>query len=220
VLAPLVWLPALWLWWRALRRGARWPLAAPLLFVTGLGIVLFAAAVARTGPTASELLRGLWPARPPGASAAPILEAGEQFGVIGVLLLGLGALALVTRAPMVGALALWTVGTGLWLSGGGVRLAAAMAVGPLAAGIAHLANKLGRGRLAGATALAVMAVVSPALDGSSARWSRDARLPAHLLGRALAEVPLRAKVDPGSPEMTGLFHYAASIGLRPDIQVP
>ena len=151
---------------------------------------------------------------------APILEAGEQLGVVGLLLLGLGALALVGRAPMVGALVLWTVGTGLWLSGGGVRLAAAMAVGPLAVGIAHLANKLGRARLAAATALAVMAVVSPALDGGGARWSRDGRLPAHLLGRALVDVPLRAKVDPGSPEMTGLFHYATSLGLRPDIEIP
>jgi hypothetical protein len=61
--------------------------------------------------------------------------------------------------------------------------------------------------------------VSPALDGAGARWSRDARLPAHLLGRALAEVPLRAKVDPGSPEMSGLFRYAVTLGLRPDIQL-
>jgi hypothetical protein len=218
VLAPLVWLPALWLWWRALRRGARWPLAAPLLFVTGLGVVLFAVAVARTGPTISELVRGLWPSRAPGG-LVPVLEAGEQLGVIGLLLLALGALVLVSRAPMAGALVLGTVGAGLWLSGAGVRLAAAMAVAPLAVGIAHLAHKLGRARLAAATALAVMAVVSPALDGASALWSRDARLPAHLLGRALAEVPLRAQVDPGSPEMAGLFHYAASLGLRPDIQL-
>jgi hypothetical protein len=218
VLAPLVWLPALWLWWRALRRGARWPLAAPLLFVTGLGVVLFAVAVARTGPTISELVRGLWPSRAPGGPIA-LLEAGEQLGVVGLLLLALGALVLVSRAPMAGVLVLGTVGAGLWLSGGGVRLAAAMAVAPLAAGIAHLAHKLGHARLAAATALAVMAVVSPALDGAGGRWSRDARLPAHLLGHALAEVPLRAQVDPGSPEMAGLFHYAASLGLRPDIQL-
>jgi hypothetical protein len=95
-----------------------------------------------------------------------------------------------------------------------------MAAAPLAAGIAHLADKLGRARLATAAALAVMTLVAPALDGAGARWSRDARLPAHLLGRALADVPLRAKVDPGSPEMAGLFHYAATLGLRPDIQLP
>jgi hypothetical protein len=221
VLAPLVWLPALWLWWRALRRGARWPLAAPLLFVTGLSVVLFAVAVSRTGPTVPELLRGLWPARAAGpAPLAPILETGEELGVIALLLLAPGILVLVARAPRAGVLVIWTAGAGLWLSGGGVRLAAAVAVAPLAVGIAHLANKLGRARVAAATALAIMAVVSPALDGAGARWSRDARLPAHLLGRALAEVPLRAKVDPGTPAMAGLFHYAVALGLRPDIQLP
>jgi len=220
VAAPLVWLPALWLWWRGLRRGARWPLAAPLVFMTGLGVVLFAVAISSTGPTLGELLRGLWPARPPGpALSAAAVEAGEQLGVVGLLLLALGALVLVARAPAAGALVLGTLGAGLWLSGTGVRLAAAVAVVPLAVGIAHLAAKLGRARLAAATALAIMALVAPALDGGAARWSRDARLPAHLLARALDEVPLRAKVDPGSPQMSGLFHYAASLGLRPDISV-
>ena len=221
VLAPLVWLPTLWLWWRALRQGLRWPLAAPVVFVTGLGVVLFALAVSSTGgPTLGELVRGLWPARAPGPAAiAPIVEAGEELGVIGVLLVALGALVLVARRPLVGALVLWTMGAGLWLSGAGLRLAAAVAVAPLAVGLDHLARKLGRARLAAATALAIMAVVSPALDGGAFRFARDARLPGHLLGRALDEVPLRAQVDPGSAEMSGLFHYAASLGLRPDIVV-
>jgi hypothetical protein len=222
VLAPLVWVPTLWLWWRALRQGLRWPLAAPVVFATGLGVVLFALAVSSTGggPTSGELARGLWPARAPGPAAiAPIVEAGEELGVVGMLLVALGALVLVARLPLVGALVLWTMGAGLWLSGTGVRLAAAVAVAPLAVGLDHLARKLGRARLAAATAIAIMAVVSPALDGGALRFARDARLPGHLLGRALDEVPLRAQVDPGSAEMSGLFHYAASLGLRPDITV-
>jgi hypothetical protein len=220
VAAPLVWLPALFFWFRALRRGARWPLAAPVLFVAGLGVVLFAVAVSRTGPTAGELLGALWPARATGeAVGLAAIEAGDQLGVVGLLLVALGALVLVARAPLAGTLLLGTVGAGVWLSGTGVRLAAAAVAAPLAVGIVHLARKLGRARLAAATAIAVMAVVSPALDGGSFRWTRDGRLPARLLARALVDVPLRARVDPGTPEMSGLFHYAASLGLRPDITV-
>jgi hypothetical protein len=100
-----------------------------------------------------------------------------------------------------------------------VRLAAAAVAAPVAVGVAHLAEKLGRARLAAATAIVVIAAVAPALDGGTERWSRDGRLPAHLLGRALGEAPLRAQVDPGTPEMSGLFHFAASLGLRPDITV-
>ena len=219
VAAPLLWLPALFFWFRALRRGARWPLAAPVLFVGGLGVVLFAVALSPTGPTVGELLGGLWPARAGEAVGPAAIEAGDQLGVVGLLLVALGALVLVARAPLAGILLLGTVGAGVWLSGTGVRLAAAAVAALLAVGIVHLARKLGRARLAAATAIAVMAAVSPALDGGSFRWTRDGRLPARLLARALVEVPLRAKVDPGTPEMSGLFHYAASLGLRPDITV-
>jgi hypothetical protein len=219
VAAPLVWLPALLLWFRALRQGARWPLAAPVVFVAGLGLVLFAVAVSPTGPTLGELLRGLWPAREAAAMVPAAVEAGDQLGVVGLLLVGLGGLVLVSRAPLAGALLLGTAGAGVWLSGTGVRLAAAAVAVPLAVGIVHLARKLGPARLAAATAIAVMAVVSPALDGGSFRWTRDGRRPARLLARALHDVPLRAQVDPGTPEMSGLFRYAASVGLRPDITV-
>jgi hypothetical protein len=191
-----------------------------VVFAAGLGVVLFAVAVSRTGPTLGQVLGGLWPAR---ASALPIapaaIEAGDQLGVVGLLLVALGALVLVARAPLAGALLLWTVAAGVWLSGSGLRLASAAVAAPLAVGIVHLARKLGRARLATATALAVMALVSPALDGGSFRWTRDGRLPARLIGRALGDVPLRARVDPGTPEMSGLFHYAVSLGLRPDIVV-
>jgi hypothetical protein len=217
--APLVWIPAALLWFRALRRGARWPLVAPLLFVAGLSVVLFAVAASDAPSSVGELVRRLWPAAAPSAArVAPTLELGEELGVLGLLLAVVGALVLFGRAPLACALVLWWVGGGLWLSGG-VRLAAAATVAPLAVGIAHLAAKLGRARLAAATAIAVMALVSPALDGGAWRWRRDVRLPARLLTRALDAVPLRAAVDPGTPEMAGLFHYAAALGLRPDLTV-
>jgi hypothetical protein len=164
-------------------------------------------------------LRGLWPAAAARAAlVAPAFDAADELGVVGLLLALTGALVLIGRGPLAGVFVLWTVGAGLWLAGG-VRLAAAAATAPLALGIAHVAAKLGRARLAAATAIAVMALVSPALDGGAHRWSRDTRLPARLLARALDDVPLRAAVDPGTPEMDGLFHYAASLGLRPDLTI-
>jgi hypothetical protein len=84
-------------------------------------------------------------------------------------------------------------------------------------GIAHVCGKIGRARVAAAAAVAIIAAVAPLLDGGPARWTQDAHLPARLLDRALADVPLRADVNPGSPEMTALFRYGHALGLRPDV---
>jgi hypothetical protein len=100
-----------------------------------------------------------------------------------------------------------------------VPLAVAAVAVPLAVGIAQVAGKIGRARVAAAATVAIIAAVAPLLDGGAARWTRDARLPARLLDRALAEVPLRGEVSPGSPEMTALFHYGRALGLRPDVTV-
>jgi hypothetical protein len=225
VAAPLVWIPAAGLWVWSLRRGTRWPLGAPLLFVAGLGVSLFAVAVTESGPTLGELLGRMWPAGGDRSLsgrlaevAGPAREAGEELGVVGLLLAAPGLLVLGGRLPLTFAFVVAALAAGLWLPDG-VRLAAALLAAPMAVGIVHLADKLGRARLAAATALAVMAAIAPALDGGAARWSRDVRLPTHLMVRALSEVPLRATVDPGTPEMAGLFHYAGALGLRPDITV-
>jgi hypothetical protein len=40
-----------------------------------------------------------------------------------------------------------------------------------------------------------------------------------MIERALASVPLRGTVDPGTPQMEGLFRHARLLGLRPDVHL-
>ena len=258
--AALSWGPALATWLWALRRGTRWPLVAPLLFVAGLGVSLAAVAIAVAPAPAGRLAASLWPSpllAHRAATRLAAIEAAEQVGVVGVLLAGAGLLVVAAaRSPglfalcaagLLGAIGI-AAGTapaagaaaGL-LGAAGIAagtapfaaaapfaavapfgavaapLAAAAAAIPLAIGLAHVADRMGRAGVATAAALAVIAAVSPALDGGAARWSRRTRLPGALLTRALGEVPLRAAaVEPGSAQVDALFRYGRAIGLRPD----
>jgi hypothetical protein len=56
------------------------------------------------------------------------------------------------------------------------------------------------------------------MDGGAARWV-GRPLPMRLLDHALNRAEVRSVVDPGTSEMTGLFHYARAIGLRPDLEI-
>jgi hypothetical protein len=225
----------LWIW--SLRRGERWPLVAPLAFVAGVGVLFVAIAAAepaaRLGDVAGQL--GAAPLRHALAIAqAPrVLALGrgpvEDAGVLALLVAGVGLLPVLARAPACAALLLfcgWAalVG-GSAASPGSVDAATAHVVlasliaAPTAAGLAHLAGKLGRARWHAAVALAVIVAVAPALDGGAARWAPARPLAGRLLDRALDRVPVGATVDPGSPELRALFGYAQAIGLRPDAHV-
>jgi len=218
--APLLWGPGLGLWLWALRRGERWALVTPAIFVAGAGVALVSVAIDRPPPTVIELLRHPWHAVPGVAAArAAVTEAGEQIGVLGLLLAAYGVVLVAVRVPVACAVMLWTVAVGAYASGVPLVAATLALAVPIAAGIAQLAGALGRGRVPAAAALSAMAALAPALDGGKARWSPDVRLPARLLERALDDLPPRASVDPGSYEMRSLFRYGAAVGLRPDITI-
>ncbi len=240
VATPLLWPPALLLWTWALRRGQRWTLVAPLMFVVGAAILLVPVAGSSAPAPFTDLLGRLflhdaraslqplsWP-----ALAHVFREASEQLGAIALLIGVVGLAALLVRAPFTFALVLASAVIPLLVASAspGTRLRApdlgaafpllliASAL-PVAVGAAFLSGKLGPARLPTAFVLALTALISPFLDGGNARWMRDSRLPGRLLERGLAQAPLRARVDPGTPEMDGVFRYAKALGLRPDLTV-
>jgi len=235
VAGPLLWPLALGICLWELRRGSRWPLLAPLLFVAGLGGSLLAAAAVPPGPKhVSHLLGSLWPSEEHdrGVVFATAAEFCDELGVVGLLLAAVGTLALLRRAPL---LALWLGFTlvtalllghplahaGLALPSARPGLSAALlaAAVPMCAGGAALAARLGRARIVTAIVLAALVVVSPVFDGGTSRWRRDTHAPERLLEHALLRSPLRASVDPGTPEMDGLLRYGAALGLRPDLEI-
>ena len=235
IAGPLLWPPlaALSLW--SLRKGARWPLLAPLCFVVGWGGAgLGTLAAASTALSASSLLPHM---RSLAVSARATLlstaiELGDEVGVIGVLLAAIGMVALASRALVLSA---WLALTGLTsllfarlADPVGDAMAAARAAMPLAivvsfvfasVGLLHVSARLGRARMASSLALAVILLFSPALDRGSSRWHRRAGPPMHLLDRALERARLRSMVLPGSAEMEGLFRLARAMGLRPDLEI-
>jgi hypothetical protein len=215
---PLIWAPVLALWLRGMLRNQRWSLLAPVLFAAGAAVALFSVVAAGGAVSLHELIARSWPAATGGARGA-VLEAAEQVGVLGLLLGALGLTVLALRAPLAALLIAGATAIGLWISGDGVILALAALAPPLAVGIAQVAGKLGRARLAAAAAVVAMTVVPPALDGGASRWRRDLRMPARLIEHALARAPVRARIDPGSASMDGLFRYAALLGLRQDLTV-
>jgi hypothetical protein len=182
-------------------------------------VVLSVAAVSSAPLSLGQVIERLWPVGTPGIEdlaqglrggvSTSVREAGieaaEQLGVVGLLLAAVGTLMLGARRPLAFALVAWAIVAGLWLSGEGARLAMVVAVAPLAVGLSHVASKLGRARAAGVVTLAFMTIASTALDGGMLRWRTDARLPVRLASRALQDLPLRASVDPGTPEMASLF---------------
>jgi hypothetical protein len=235
VAGPLLWPLTLGLWLWELRRGSRWPLWAPMLFVAALGGSLLAGVAASGTPVnVGHLLGSLWPVGTQDhvAVVGTARELCDELGVVGLLLAGVGTLALLRRAPLVAGWFGFTLVTALLLghSPAQGRLAfestraslpaALMAAAvPMCAGAAAVAARLGRARTATAIVLAALAVVSPVLDGGASRWRRDIRGPERLLELALARAALRGSVDPGTPEMDGLFRYAAALGLRPDLEI-
>jgi hypothetical protein len=235
VAGPLLWPLTLGLWLWELRRGSRWPLLAPLLFVAALGGSLLASTAASANPShVTHLLGNLWPTGMHDGAAAvrTAAELADELGVVGLLLGGVGTLALLRRAPLVAFWFGFTLVTALLLghspaqSGlyfeptrAGLPAALLAAAVPMSAGAAEVAARLGRARIVTAIVLAALAVVSPVLDGGASRWRRDAHGPERLLEHALLRSPLRASVDPGTAEMDGLFRYGAALGLRPDLEI-
>lgn len=225
VAAPLVWPLAVGLTLRGLTRGERWPVLAPLLFCAALGIGLYGVAAESGAVTMAAVTARLWPGHAFGGGLVALArELAEQIGVVAVLLGAGGILALAGRAPGLATWLLLAV-----LASGAMALSAAPAAAetaraaallaftlPMAAGIGRVAGRLGRARVAAAAALAVMAMVGPALYGGATRWRRPGLLPARLVEQGLARVPPGGRVDPGSPQMRELFRYAGALGLRPD----
>jgi hypothetical protein len=210
-------------------------LLAPLLFVAALGGSLLAT-MAASGSSGNLLhpLGSLWPSgiHDRAVVVGTAAEMSDELGVVGLLLGGVGTLALLRRAPLVACWLGFTMVTALLLGHppgqGGLHLdstraglpAALMAAAvPVSAGAAELAARLGRARVVTALVLAALVVVSPVLDGGTSRWRRDAHGPERLLEHALLRAPLRASVDPGTAEMDGLFRYGAALGLRPDLEI-
>jgi hypothetical protein len=238
---PLVvlvcWPVALVLGVRAFRRGERWPLCAPALAVAGAGLGLYAAVVAGSplgwaaglGGTLVDVSRA-WKGLAASGVAAPAAAVLGALGPIAALVAAVGTVLLAARAPrqaLLFALAMATaalVGAGRAGSPAGflptgaawAALMAPLAI-PLAAGIAHLASKLGGARAAAAMVIAVVALVWPVLDGGARRWARPAILPERLLRVVHAATGPRAEVNPGSRAMEDLLDYGRALGLRPDL---
>jgi hypothetical protein len=240
-LAPLmIWPPTFLLWLWALRRAERWTLLAPLLFAAGLGILL--APLARTPATLFDLVarsvsaggRGSLEISTAASALAHVKEAGEQIGAVGILITTVGFGVLLIRAPFGFCVAAASLALAIFASGAGTgarllgrpdEAGAAFALLlfgfglPTGVGASFMAGKLGLARLPAACVLAIVALVSPLLDGGGERWRRDTRLPARLLERGLEGTPLAGQVEPGTPEMAALFRYARALGLRPDIRL-
>ena len=235
VAGPLLWPLAFGLWLWELRRGSRWPLLAPLLFVATLGGTLLASvAASHAQENFAHLWSGLWPS---GIDDRTVVlrtatEFCDELGVVGLLLAAVGTLAVLRRSPLVGLWFGFTLVTALLLGrpfGASGQVLAPMRPGlpaallaaavPICAGATELAARLGRGRIFTAVVLAALSVVSPLLDGGTSRWRRDTRGAERLLEHALLRSPLRASVDPGTAEMDGLFRYGAALGLRPDLEI-
>jgi len=235
VAAPLLWplLFGLCLW--ELRRGSRWPLLAPVLFVAALGGCLLSSLAVTQNPGGMlHLLANTWPRGVQSRSKLlqTAAELCDELGVVGSLLSGVGILVLLKRAPLVAFWFGFTLLTALMLGsplaqGGlslesgraGLPVALLTATIPICAGMAELAGRLGRARFMTAAVLAALTVVSPALDGGTSRWQRDTHGNERLLEHALLRSPLRASVDPGSVEMEGLLRYGAGLGMRPDLEI-
>ena len=162
---------------------------------------------------------------------SPTDDLVAELGVVAGLVALDGFVTLTRRAPVAAGLTLLSAGSAMavYVSGGSrpagagaaswAMLLAATTV-PLALGVAHLAGKLGQARAATATVVAIMALVSPALDGGSRRFTRPVALSEGLLREAHAELaPAMHIVDPGSATMRSLFHYGQSLGLRPDLAI-
>lgn len=231
---PVIWpvLAGLAVW--ALRKGARWPLFAPLCFVVALGgFSLATSATSSTSLSVGDVVVSPFAFVPQGRAALWVtaVELADQVGAVGALLALIGGVVLLYRSTVIAACLALNLTTCLLFanlgdsSAGGpmsVRAALPMAIAVTCVlgcvGLVHVSARLGRARLAGALTLAVILVFSPAMDGGRARWSASP-VPMRLLDRALDRAESRSLVDPGTPEMTGLFQLGRALGLRPDLEL-
>jgi hypothetical protein len=235
--AAVIWPPGALLWLWCLRRGARWPLVAPLVFVAGWG-TLFALAAISPGYFSLDALMSrlslgvLWRALAgaSGSTAGVVAqELTDELGVVASVLGVVGLVVLGLRAPAAASLVVYGGWASLMIasaSAPGEATAAVpraflvtLAIAPIAAGVAFVAEQLGRARQPAAVTLAVIAAVSPALDGGLSRWKPEARLADRLLERAADRAGPRGTLDPGGDEMAQLFSYGHALAVRPDIEV-
>jgi hypothetical protein len=233
VAGPLLWPPLVGLAIWSLRKGARWPLLAPLCFVAAWGTSALACLATTSAPITLSML-----ASPVGRLAmngigepwAAAVELADEVGVVGSLLAAIGIVVLATRAAALTAWLALTVLTSLLFAHSAERMAAVWAPTratlPFAiavtcvfacAGLLHVSGRLGRARVAATFALAAMVVLSPALD--SGRGRRRSASPMRLLDHALLRAEVGSLVCPGTVEMDGLFRLARAQGLRPDLEI-
>jgi hypothetical protein len=184
------WPLALWLTLRALHRGERWPLLAPILFVAGAGVVLGGVVAAAHSPTATAglmLHHILTPERwAPGVLGltnvrAALTSASDDAGVLGLLMSAVGGLVLLVRmrGETIFSLVLWA---SIWVvsltSGDPIfaRLILVVALTePIAVAIASLAKTFGRARNAVAVVMAVLVALPAAIGGVGEAMTRPAR---------------------------------------------
>jgi hypothetical protein len=233
IAGPLLWPPLAGLAIWSLRKGARWPLLAPLCFVAAWGASALACVAAASEPLVAARLvsgagrLGMHGARDLWSSA---VELADEVGVVGSLLAAMGIVVLASRAAVLTAWLALTGLTSLLFAHSGERAmvlwAPTRAALPMAivvacvfagVGLLHVSIRLGRARVAATLALAAIFVCSPAMD--SYRSRHRTALPMRLLDRALLRAEVSSLVCPGTVEMDGLFHLARAQGLRPDLEI-
>jgi hypothetical protein len=230
--APLVILPpVVWSAWRWLRDGERWPWLAPLALAGGATVAFLPLG----GPSLVSVVRTLLETLGRGLASGALIAVArgwlDAIGVLAGLIAAVGAAVLLVRRPRLFIFTLASVDVTLALvagQGGATNgrfvagssawmVLVALSFAPLLLGLGHLAGKLGRARGGAALALAVIALVWPALDGGARRWQRDGAVPQTLLESAEARLSPAAGVVPGSPEMAALLRYGQALGRRPDL---
>jgi len=233
VAGPLLWPPLVGLAVWSLRKGARWPLLAPLCFVAVWGTSALACVATASVPIAAARLfsdMGQLAMHRGGELWATAVELADEVGVVGSLLAAIGMVVLATRASVLSAWLGLTVLTSLLFAHSAERapLISTRAALPLAiavtcvfacVGLSHVSTRLGRARVAATFALAAIVVLSPALDSGRGRWLHRTALPMRLLDRALLRAEVSSVVCPGTSEMDGLFQLARAQGLRPDLEI-
>ena len=212
-----------------LRRGMRWPLLAPVAALLPMLLYLMPMLGARAPLTLNDLLPPalLDPAGSVLGLRGALRGAGEQVGVLGLMLAAVGATTLMILQPLLGSLIIVSAGVGIAHaaqlpaaalpdSTPFVSALAALAIS-IGLGVLKLASKLGPARLPVAAVLTVVAVTWPLYDGYLR--PRAHALPLRLLEAAHERTPLRARLSPGTPELSGLMIYGQALGLRPDISI-